>query len=48
MVRVFAIGPKVRRFKPSRGDVFLRVIKIHSTPSFEEEVKPKALCLMIL
>jgi hypothetical protein len=42
MVRVFAIGPKVRGFKPGRDDGFLRRITIRSTPSFGEERKPEA------
>jgi hypothetical protein len=33
-VSVLAIGPKVCRFRPGRGDGFLRVIKIRTTPSF--------------
>jgi hypothetical protein len=35
---VLAIGLKVRRFKPGRGDGFLRAIKIRSTPSFGGEL----------
>jgi hypothetical protein len=31
--------PKVHRFKPSRGNGFLRAINVHSTPSFRGEVK---------
>jgi hypothetical protein len=42
MVTVLAIGHKVHGFKPSQGDGFLRAIKICSTPSFREEVRPKA------
>jgi hypothetical protein len=42
MVNVLSIVPKVRGFKPGRGDTFLRAIKIRSTPSFGGEVKPKA------
>jgi hypothetical protein len=34
MVRVLAIGPKVRGFRPGRGDGLLRAIKIRSTSSF--------------
>jgi hypothetical protein len=34
VVSVLATGPRGRGFKPGRGDGFLRVIKIHSTPSF--------------
>jgi hypothetical protein len=30
MVSVLAIGPKVRGFKPGRGDGFLRAIKIRT------------------
>jgi hypothetical protein len=48
MVSVLAIGPKVRQFKPNRGDGFLKAIKIHSIPSFGGEVKPEALCHTIL
>jgi hypothetical protein len=39
IVSVLAIGPKVREFKPGRGDGSLRVIKICSMPSFRGEVK---------
>jgi hypothetical protein len=39
MVSVLAIGPKVRRFKPYRGDGFLRTIKIRIMPSFGGKVK---------
>jgi hypothetical protein len=35
---VLAIGPKVHRFKPGRGDGFLMAIKIRSTPSFGGEL----------
>jgi hypothetical protein len=38
MVSVLAIRPKVGGFKPGRGDGFLRVITIRSTPSFRGEV----------
>jgi hypothetical protein len=41
VVSVLATGPKGRGFKPGRGDGFLRVIKIHSTPSFRWEVEPE-------
>jgi hypothetical protein len=44
MVSVFAIGHKVRRFKPGKGDGFLRAIKVHSTPSFGGEVNLGAPC----
>jgi hypothetical protein len=40
--------PKVRRFKPGRGDVFLGAIKISSRPSLGEQVKPEAPCRKIL
>jgi hypothetical protein len=39
MVSVLAITSKVCRFKPDRGDGFLRVIKIHSTTSLVGDVK---------
>jgi hypothetical protein len=42
VVSVLVTGPKDRRFKPDRGDEFLRAIKIRSTPSFGWEVKPEA------
>jgi hypothetical protein len=42
MVSVLAIGPKVRGFRPGRGDGILRAIKIRSTLSFGGEVKPSA------
>jgi hypothetical protein len=42
MVSVLAIGPKVPRLKLSRGDGFLREIKICTMPSFRGEVKPEA------
>jgi hypothetical protein len=48
MVIVLAFGPKVRRFKPGRGYGFLKAIKIRSTHSFGEEVKPSAPCRKIL
>jgi hypothetical protein len=41
VVSVLATGPKYRRFKPGRGNGFLRAIKISSTPSFGGEVKPQ-------
>jgi hypothetical protein len=43
---VLATGPKSRRFESSQGDEFLRMIKIHSTPSFGWEVKPKVTLLL--
>jgi hypothetical protein len=48
VVSVLATGPKGRRFKPSRGDGFLRAIKIRSTPSFGGEVKREVPCRKIL
>jgi hypothetical protein len=42
MIRVTAIGTKVRGFKPGRGDGFLRAMKISSIPSFGEEVMLEA------
>jgi hypothetical protein len=39
VVSVLATGPKGHGFKLSRGDGFLRAIKIHCTPSFGWEVK---------
>jgi hypothetical protein len=41
VVTVLATGPKGRRFKPGRGDGFLRVIEIRITPSFGWEIKPE-------
>jgi hypothetical protein len=41
-ISVLATGPEVRGFKLCSGGVFLRAIKICSSPSFEEEVKPEA------
>jgi hypothetical protein len=39
VVSVLVTGPKGCGFDPSQGDKFLRVIKIHSTPSFRKEGK---------
>jgi hypothetical protein len=39
VVSVLATVPKGRRFKPSRGDGFVRAIEIRSTPFFGWEVK---------
>jgi hypothetical protein len=44
---VLAVGLNVRGFKPGRGDGFLRVIKIHSTPSFGGKAKPETPCCKI-
>jgi hypothetical protein len=43
MVSVLAIGTKVRGFKPSLGDGFLKAVKIMRTPSFGGEVNPEAI-----
>jgi hypothetical protein len=48
VVSVIATGPKGRGFKLRRGDGFLRVIKVHSTPSLGWEVKPEVPCRKIL
>jgi hypothetical protein len=48
VVSVLATEPKGRGFKPGLGDVFLRAIKIRSTPSFVREVKSKVPCRKIL
>jgi hypothetical protein len=48
MVSVLATRPKVRGIKPGRDDGFLRAIKIRSTLSFGEKVKPEAPCRKIL
>jgi hypothetical protein len=42
VVNVLATGSKSCGLKPSQGNGFLRVIKIHSTPSIGWEVKPEA------
>jgi hypothetical protein len=48
VVSVLATRPKGRRFEPGRGDGFLRVINIRSTPSFGWEVRPEVPCRKIL
>jgi hypothetical protein len=48
MLSVLAIEPKVHGFEPGQGAIFLRVIKIHITPSFRVKVKPEARCRKIL
>jgi hypothetical protein len=48
MDSVLATGPKGCGFKPSRGNGFLRVTKIRTTPSFGWEVKPEVPCCKIL
>jgi hypothetical protein len=45
---VLAIGIKVYGLKPGRGYGFSRATKIHSAPSFGEEVKPETPCLKVL
>jgi hypothetical protein len=48
IVGVLAIGPKVRGFKLSQGNGYLRAIKIHSTPYFGGEAQPSDPCRKIL
>jgi hypothetical protein len=48
MVNVLAVGSKVLGFKPDQSDRFLKAIKIRSTPSSGEEIKPEAPCRKIL
>jgi hypothetical protein len=49
MINLLAMGPRVRGFKPGRGDGFLRLIKIRGIPSFGAEVKLEdAPCHLIL
>jgi hypothetical protein len=48
VVSVLATGLEAHGFKPSRGDIFLRAIKIHSTPSFRWEGKLDVPCRKIL
>jgi hypothetical protein len=45
---VVSVLAKVHRFKPSQGDGFLRMIKIHSTSTARGEVKLEAPCHKIL
>jgi hypothetical protein len=47
VVRVLAIGPKVRGLKPGLGNGFLRAIKTRSTPSLGGEVKPSDPCKIL-
>jgi hypothetical protein len=42
MASVLETGPKVRGFKPGRGDEFLRAIQIRRMPYFGVEVNQKA------
>jgi hypothetical protein len=44
---VLTTGPKVCRFKHRRGNLFLKAIKICSTPSFGGDVKPSAPCAIL-
>jgi hypothetical protein len=48
VVSVFVIGPKVRIFKASLGDEYLRERKIRSTPFFGGEVDISVLCRKML
>jgi hypothetical protein len=48
VVSVLFTGFKVHGYKPGQGDGFLRLIKIHSTPSFGWEVKLEFPCCKIL
>jgi hypothetical protein len=48
VVSVLATGFKGHGFKPGQGNAFLRVIKIHSTPSFGWGVKPEVTCHKVL
>jgi hypothetical protein len=48
MASVLTIGTKVRGFKPGRGNVCLRAIKIRSTVSSGGEEKPQVSCDKIL
>jgi hypothetical protein len=45
---VLDIGHKVREFKPRRGDIFLKAIRIRSAPSFRGDVNPSAPCRKVL
>jgi hypothetical protein len=45
---VLAIGPKVRGFKPGRGDGFLKGDQICSTIFFGRKVKKSVSCRKIL
>jgi hypothetical protein len=47
VVRVLAIGPKVRGFKPGLGNGFLRAIKTRSTSSVGGEIKPSDPCKIL-
>jgi hypothetical protein len=47
-VSVPATGPKGRGFNPGRGDGFLRMVNIRTTPSFGWEVKLEDPCHKIL
>jgi hypothetical protein len=48
MVSVLVTGSKIRGFKLTRSEGFLRAIKISITPSFGRELKPEAPCRNIL
>jgi hypothetical protein len=45
---VLATGPNVADSNQAKGDEFLRVIEIHSTPHFGWEAKPSVTCSKIL
>jgi hypothetical protein len=48
MVIVLPLHPRFAGLNPAEGNGFLRTIKIHSTISFDGEVKPSAPCHKIL
>jgi hypothetical protein len=48
MFGVHAIGPKVRGFKPGRGDRLLCSTKTRSSTFLRGELKPKSPCRNIL
>jgi hypothetical protein len=47
MFSVIAIGPNVRGLIPGRGDEFVSALKIRSTPSVGEELKPSSPCKIL-
>jgi hypothetical protein len=47
MFSVFAIGPKVRVFKPGQGNGYLSVVKSAHTLSFIWEAKLSAPCKIL-
>jgi hypothetical protein len=48
VVSVLSTGHKEGEFKPGRGDGYLMVIKVGSTPSFGWEVIPEVPCRKML